>query len=55
MQKYHLHIYPVMGYLEIDIEAESECEARQKALDMAKDSGTIFNAPADCDFIVIIP
>jgi len=35
--KFHIHIYKVIGKLELDIEASNDLEARKKALELAKE------------------
>jgi hypothetical protein len=34
--KYHVHMYKIEGLVECDLEADSELEARQKAIEILK-------------------
>jgi len=52
MDTYHVHIYRVQGLIEINLEAETPEEAKQKALEKVKTSGAVMT-PADCDFIAM--
>jgi len=49
--KYHIHIYKVVGKTELDVFAENEIEAKQKALEVDK-YNTLYNK-SDCAKIVL--
>lgn len=52
--KYHVHVYRVTGLIEMDIEAESEQEARAKALE-PPDGAYFEEKNPGCNFIAITP
>lgn len=48
--KFHVHVYKVIGKLDLDIEASNDLEAREKALELAKTIDEF--QESDCQFIV---
>ena len=48
---YHLHVYKVVEKYEIDLEAESSVDAKNKALELVKDN-KIESIKSDCNYIV---
>lgn len=56
--EYHVHVYPVEGKVELAIKANSEMEAREKALQIMKKSEDFYLGEypiSDCRYIAIIP
>ena len=49
--KYHLHVYKVVDKYEVDIEAESGVDAKNKALELVKDN-KMEPIDSDCNYIV---
>ncbi|MCD6340326.1 MAG: hypothetical protein J7L51_00025 [Desulfurococcales archaeon] len=50
--KFHVHVYKVVGKLELDIEANDELEAEKEALELAEET-TDFQEPKS-QFIVFL-
>lgn len=50
--KIHIHVYRVVSKIEFDIDAETEKEAAEKALEMAKNKEGI-EIPSEKEFISV--
>lgn len=53
INKYHVHVYKVIGKIEIDIEAETEIIAKTKALKLVKKSKLNTFIKSDCNYIAL--
>ncbi len=52
MEKFHVHVYRVVEKMEVNVEAESEKDAKEKALGLAG-GGDATVVESDCEFIAI--
>jgi len=56
MNNYHVHVYEVAAMYEMNVKAETECKAREIALEMVPeksvDNKSVYKQEtADCEFI----
>jgi len=51
MNNYHLHVYKVVDKYEVNLEADSSIDAKNKALELVKDN-KLKSMKSDCNYIV---
>ena len=51
MNNYHLHVYKVVDKYEVNLEADSSIDAKNKELELVKDN-KLKSMKSDCNFIV---
>lgn len=54
LNKYHIHIYKVVGLIEVDVSAKDDDLALQAAIDTLEQHGSTFK-PSDCNIVAVIP
>ena len=50
---FHIHVYKIGGKAEVDVKAENEVEAKEKALAMMK-QGSLTTKASDCHYIAMV-
>ena len=53
MKKYHVHVYKVVGKVEVETLATNENKAREFALEYVKERNSYIFGESDCNMIAI--